>query len=488
MRKRNSGISLVSLIITIIVIIILAAIVIFSGMGTPEKAQLSAVINDIDNVQTAVDQAYYGLYTEKSVEGEVWTKSQIYEAVSTGETNRDKLIGKGIVEISEDGMVKMNLPKYEGRKWGVAIEDIDETTKAGSVVLIPGFESDNKIYSTLLDVQNAGRTTADELTMNAELSDNSAAKLLEVGDYINYIPDIKTYTPDASILGVSNSSLSTEDAIWRVWYVNKATGEVMISPETCVNEFKINIMLDTEKSPEVDKICNILYSNSNLNIKAYFLTINDINKAFGYDGAYTIKDRYAYFLSSDTDGSGDSVMYKGEKYNVSQVDEFIIIDTDKLFTIEGGETIINSQGKSIRKVAKGKPIYVAQIDKGYELNNYNETISSFLRKKETNVRSLDEWISENNVTTKYKHINKYYNSSLLTNTCIYFNYSEPKKLSYNQIICSAFNPSSYPNYPTQLVEVYTVRPKIVLTATNLIDTSDTTKNGETQATAWELKK
>ena len=159
MEKQNLGISLISLIITIIVIIILAAIVIFSGMGTPEKAQLSAVISDIDNVQTAVDQAYYGLYTEKSVAGEVWTKSQFYEAVATGETNRDNLTGTGIVPISEDGMVQIALPNYEGRSWGVAVEDIDENTQVGSVVLYPGFESNGKIYSTLLDVQNDGRDT-----------------------------------------------------------------------------------------------------------------------------------------------------------------------------------------------------------------------------------------------------------------------------------------------------------------------------------------
>ena len=159
MKKQNRGISLISLIITIIVIIILAAIVIFSGMGTPEKAQLSAVISDIDNVQTAVDQAYYGFYTEKSVAGEVWTKSQFYEAVATGETNRDNLTGTGIVPIGKDGMVKMTLPNYEGRSWGVAVEDIDDHTQVGSVVLYPGFESNGKIYSTLLDVQNDGRDT-----------------------------------------------------------------------------------------------------------------------------------------------------------------------------------------------------------------------------------------------------------------------------------------------------------------------------------------
>ena len=168
-RCSSKGISLISLIITIIVIIILAAIVIFSGMGTPEKAQLSAVISDIDNVQTAVDQAYYGLYTEKSVEGEVWTKSQYYEAVATGETDRNNLSGIGIVEISNDGMVEMHLPKYEGRKWGVAVEDIDATTQVGSVVLMPGFTSEQKIYSTLLDTQTGGRDSQLTEIMNSDI-------------------------------------------------------------------------------------------------------------------------------------------------------------------------------------------------------------------------------------------------------------------------------------------------------------------------------
>ena len=169
MKKRNQGISLISLIITIIVIIILGAVVIFSGMGTPEKAQLSAIISDMDNVQTAVDQAYYGFYTEKSVAGEVWTKSQFYEAVATGETSRENLKGVGIVPISDSSMVKMTLPKYEGRSWGVAVEDIDDHTRVGSVVLLPGYETDGKIYATLLDVQNDGRDT--------ESMDNAISKV-----------------------------------------------------------------------------------------------------------------------------------------------------------------------------------------------------------------------------------------------------------------------------------------------------------------------
>ena len=192
LKSRSSGISLISLIITIIVIIILAAIVIFSGMGTPEKAQLSKVISDIDNVQTAVDQAYYGLYTEKAVAGEVWTKSQFYEAVATGNTNRNTLNGTGLIEIADSSLVKINLPKYEGRKWYIAVSDVNDTVKTGSAVLSPGFESDGKVYATLLDVQNGG---GDGSGLNGgsagELTEEDLEKLsqIQVGDFVNYLDE-----------------------------------------------------------------------------------------------------------------------------------------------------------------------------------------------------------------------------------------------------------------------------------------------------------
>lgn len=176
-KEGKSGISLISLIITIIVVIILAAVVIFSGMDTPEKAQLSKVISDIDNVQTAVDQAYYGLYTEKAVAGEVWTQSQFYEAVATGKTNREDLTATGLVEISENSLVDINLPVYEGRKWYMAVTDVSDTVKTGSVVLSPGFESQGKTYATLLDVQNGG--SSNDVTNNIGDDSNEAFAVVE---------------------------------------------------------------------------------------------------------------------------------------------------------------------------------------------------------------------------------------------------------------------------------------------------------------------
>ena len=377
MKKcRSKGISLISLIITIIVIIILAAIVIFSGMGTPEKAQLSAVISDIDNVQTAVDQAYYGLYAEKSVEGEVWTKGQLYESIAAGESNREDLSGVGIVEISEAGMVKMSLPKYEGRSWGVAVENIDETVQTGSVVLYPGFETAGKVYSTLLDTQTGGRDSQLEKTINANIkvknlritTDSSGTTLagekidegtklyisfdvsqnastvtvtpsipyevtengsyiftltnvegktkkykvnvdnylvptlpnvVKIGDYVDYKPDVKTYTTRPEYTGASAQTLTTEDSDWRVLYVDKETEKTYITTNKVVNASKVcigGIVGVMKGDEELNKICQELYSNKTLGIYSRSINGNDILYKINKSRvAKKIEERYAYY-------------------------------------------------------------------------------------------------------------------------------------------------------------------------------------------------
>ena len=342
MKKQNRGISLISLIITIIVIIILAAIVIFSGMGTPEKAQLSAVISDIDNVQTAVDQAYYGFYTEKSVAGEVWTKSQFYEAVATGETNRDNLTGTGIVPISKDGMVKMTLPKYEGRSWGVAVEDIDDHTQVGSVVLLPGYETDGKIYATLLDVQNDGRDAASmELAMgkvNGEggshedgLTEEEKEAILakiNVGDFVNYKPSTGNSTVlYASKLGIEEADIkvTSEEMNWRILDIDEETGKVLLTAYEVPTLYKEDgtsidgIALKGSKGylngpSELNRICRELYSNSSKGITARSMTIEDINKIQNYnpEESFYIDKRYAYYPAGTT--NTPDVVINGKTY------------------------------------------------------------------------------------------------------------------------------------------------------------------------------
>ena len=459
MKKQKQGISLISLIITIIVIIILAAIVIFSGMGTPEKAQLSAVISDIDNVQTAVDQAYYGFYTEKSVAGEVWTKSQFYEAVATGETNRDNLTGTGIVPISKDGMVKMTLPNYEGRSWGVAVEDIDDHTQVGSVVLYPGFESNGKIYSTLLDVQNDGRDT--QLTGGIQSSGTvKLADLLEVGDYVEYIPDTAEYITDINNTGYTLAqTLNTETKDWRVLYVNSETGEVLLTTNGIVNS---GTYLQGTKGyfrgpTELNNICKALYSNSSLGITARSMTIEGSNKACNYTPSEPTT-RYAYYPNGITFVEGDTTIeYNGKTYTKKAH----YSSTAKFYTSDGGGVGKTDSDRFIYRTPEvDNPVYVTKTYYNYNPSSKNLTVGSILG-------SSYGWLASPcvNLISSYADFD----------VCL----ARSSNVSARYL---------YDSYGRTYSSSYGVCPLVSLGSMLQIDTSDTARDGSTSAKAWKIIK
>ena len=395
MKKQNRGISLISLIITIIVIIILAAIVIFSGMGTTEKAQLSAVISDIDNVQTAVDQAYYGFRKEKSATGEVWTKSQFYEAVATGETSRENLKGVGIVPISDSSMVKMTLPKYEGRSWGVAVEDIDDHTQVGSVILLPGYETDGKIYATLLDVQNDGRDAASmELAMgkvNGEggshedgLTEEEKEAILakiHVGDFVNYKPSTENSTIlYSSKLGIENTDIkvTSEEVNWRILDIDEETGKVLLTAYevptlymedgTSIDGISLKGAKGYLNGPsELNRICKELYSNSSKGITARSMTIEDINKVQNYnpEDSFYIDERYAYYPAGTT--NTPDVVVNGKTYiGTAHTDSFYNGLTKPEFY-----TYDDNTGKTITTVTPVSPTADKPVLVSTSYYNYN---------------------------------------------------------------------------------------------------------------------
>ena len=467
MKKQNRGISLISLIITIIVIIILATIVIFSGMGTPEKAQLSAVISDMDNVQTAVDQAYYGFYTEKSVAGEVWTKSQFYEAVATGETNRDNLTGTGIVPISKDGMVKMTLPNYEGRSWGVAVEDIDDHTQVGSVVLYPGFESNGKIYSTLLDVQNDGRDT--QLTEGIQSSGTvKLADLLNVGEYVEYIPDTAEYTTDTNNTGYTSAqTFKTQTKDWRVLYKNTETGEVLLTTNGIVNdgtgEKNDKMYLEGTKgylrgTTELNNICNALYSNSSLGITARSMTIEDLNKACNYTPSEP--KRYAYYPYGTTFAEGDTTIeYNSKTYTKKAHGS----STAKFYTSDGGGIEkTDSAGFTYRTPEADNPVYATATYYDYNPSSKNSTVGSILG-------NLWGWLASPCV-----HLGSSY---------AYANFRVRDAYS-SGVYANILYDSDGRTYSSSRG----VRPLVSLGSMLQIDSSDTARDGSTSAKAWKIIK
>ena len=429
-------------------------------MGTPEKAQLSAVISDIDNVQTAVDQAYYGFYTEKSVAGEVWTKSQFYEAVATGETNRDNLTGTGIVPISKDGMVKMTLPNYEGRSWGVAVEDIDEHTQVGSVVLYPGFESDGKIYSTLLDVQNDGRDT--QLTDGIQSSGTvKLADLLEVGDYVEYIPDTAEYTTDTNNTGYTSAqTLNTETKDWRVLYVNSETGEVLLTTNGIVNN---GTYLQGTKGyfrgpTELNNICKALYSNSSLGITARSMTIEDLNKACNYTPSEPTT-RYAYYPKGTTFAEGDTTIeYNGKTYTKIAHDDS---STAKFYTSDGGGVVkTDGVGFTYREPEANNPVYVTETWYEYNPGSKNSTVGSILG------GSLG-W---------------------LASPCVGLNSSRAAFSVRDANSSNVSADSLYYSHGYAGIRSEGVRPLVSLGSMLQIDTGDTARDGSTSAKAWKIIK
>ncbi len=83
---KNQGISLISLIITIIVIIILAAIVIFTGLGTPDSANFAHFCQDVDNVQSVVLNSFADLKASYATQNKTRTNEQIYAEVASGKS------------------------------------------------------------------------------------------------------------------------------------------------------------------------------------------------------------------------------------------------------------------------------------------------------------------------------------------------------------------------------------------------------------------
>ena len=79
----KKGISLISLIITIIVIIILAAIVIFTGLNTPDRANLAKFTQNISDFRTAVQQDFMEKKAEYATNGLSRSNAQIYYIIDS---------------------------------------------------------------------------------------------------------------------------------------------------------------------------------------------------------------------------------------------------------------------------------------------------------------------------------------------------------------------------------------------------------------------
>ena len=162
---KNQGISLISLIITIIVIIILAAIVIFSGLGTPDSAQFSNFTQQVDNVYMAVMNQHGDLKVKHALSGDYRTDEQIYLEIAIGQDKGQYAVMQntdtpetgnstnGIQYSTTNGCQRI-IPatNYLTTKSGLKLPTIRQNkeswyvTKDGRVFNATGYEYDGKTY------------------------------------------------------------------------------------------------------------------------------------------------------------------------------------------------------------------------------------------------------------------------------------------------------------------------------------------------------
>lgn len=156
---KNQGISLISLIITIIVIIILAAIVIFSGMDTPERAQLSNFAQEVSNVHSAVLDKLTDVTINHTSSGETRNAEQLYFELATGVDcgQFGYMSGDGTTQgtaTMNDAACQNILPTQAKGYLGITLPNVRESntawyvTKNGQVFNATGFVSGGKTYFT----------------------------------------------------------------------------------------------------------------------------------------------------------------------------------------------------------------------------------------------------------------------------------------------------------------------------------------------------
>lgn len=189
--KKNQGISLISLIITIIVIIILAGITIFRGTGTLGKTQLADFVSQVSSLADAVQDKYSSLFTDYALDGDSRTEEQIYFQIATGidggegtymngfttsvaeSDGKDyqNIVNNDEAEKEEDKNVGtrigMSLPKVRGKVDGWCI------TKNGQIFNASGFydEGSGRTYFTAnlyVDSQLASSSDTTTLANRAE--------------------------------------------------------------------------------------------------------------------------------------------------------------------------------------------------------------------------------------------------------------------------------------------------------------------------------
>lgn len=259
----------------------------------------------------------------KKVEGKDYT---ITVKKPVAPTPSIKIKGKRVVA-NEDGTGE-NLGEASTRKGTTLYIMIESTISGGTTTVspeVPYAVTENGTYKFTV----TGTVNGETSTKTVSVTVNQYSSKYKIGDYVNYTPNTEKSesTVNQSESGTSEQKVAKDATLkWRILNIDEAKGTVdLVSAAPTSSTVKFYGALGYHNGPYImNKICEELYSNSTLNVKARNINLLDMEKhlttpgitarngyssAVQYGATKTYTDNYSYYplLYDGQKGAGVNV-------------------------------------------------------------------------------------------------------------------------------------------------------------------------------------
>ena len=259
---------------------------------------------------------------------------------------------------------------------------------------------DNGTYTATISIKDTSTYTwkdgtTEPINIEWKISD-LLVDLVEVGDYVAYTPDTKTYSTVTANTGASSVNLKTETKEWRVLDIKEDTGTVLITTNGIVHPSKIT--LNSAEGfvygpKELNNISSALYSNDELGLIARSMTIEDLNNAVDYTPIPSTK-KYAYYLE------GASVSGTIDGYTkVIQRDDLGLNWTKPRFYVwddDNGKSVVSTNINTYKSPTKSIPVKVTETVYWYAVSGDYSKIIDILGEGERWLASQGIMLAANN--------------------------------------------------------------------------------------------
>ena len=374
-KKSNTGITLITLVITIVVLSILAGVSINTVVGDDgiiQKAKEAAETTRRASAEEEMNRLVLEYQLAKSDENfEDFLQEKINEGRINGATDNGdgtvtiskrvdgkdytitvkkpsssaqsiKIKGKRVVA-NEDGTGE-NLGEASTSKGKILYIMIDSSISGGTTTVspqVPYAVTENGTYKFTVTGTVNGTAYTKEVSVEVNQFKNSILEdiNIKIGDSVNYTYDSAgSYSLSSAYSGYSNQTIAqTTGLTWKVLNVDEAKGTVdLVSEAPTSSTVKFSGALGYHNGPYImNKICEELYSNSTLNVKARNINLLDMEKhlttpgitarngyssvvQYGATKTYTYSYSYYPLLYAGQKGAGVNVTEAEAKTKITQ--------------------------------------------------------------------------------------------------------------------------------------------------------------------------